>query len=86
MLTNVCKSCGTRIYWARTRSGKAAPIDVTRAGEQDPPRIGSVRLRRQPEDPSRLDAEVVPASERSERLWTNHFETCPHAAAYRRRQ
>lgn len=79
-----CRSCGERIYWARTASGKPMPVDVVRAGNQTPRTVGNVDLRRRTDDPSELTATVVAEASRSPQLWTSHFATCPHAAQHRR--
>lgn len=79
-----CRSCGARIYWARTASGIAMPVDELRAGKQATPTVGNVDLRRRRDDPAELTATVVAEASRSPQLWTSHFATCPHAAQHRR--
>lgn len=66
-----CKSCGAAIEWARTVAGKAIPLEPAPDGGNID--IGEVTGR----------AMVVADGKGP---WRTHFQTCPAAAAHRRRR
>lgn len=74
----VCRSCGAPIRWARTRAGKAVPLDAEPADDGNVvlQEDGTARVltRRQ------MDGGGVAAPR-----YTSHFATCPDAARHRRR-
>ena len=72
-----CKSCGAAIKWAKTKEGKAMPIDP------NPTRDGNVRLL------ADGTCEVMILTEAM--LWDgpkykSHFATCPNSAEHRRKR
>lgn len=75
MAFSVCVSCGKRIRWCRTESGRICPLDP------EPHDDGNILV-------DGGIARVVRASERAnyQELYKSHFATCPNAVAHRRRQ
>lgn len=80
MKITTCRSCGARVFWARTDRGRLMPLDETPTpeGQFAVGRTSSgdliARHRSKIED---LD----PFTE----LYTCHFNTCPDAPVWRRR-
>jgi len=73
---DLCESCDAEIFWARTQSGKAMPVDV------DPRPDGNVVVVDQ--DP--LTVLVLKGGEPAGGLrYVSHFATCSHANQHRRR-
>jgi hypothetical protein len=76
-----CRSCGARVIWAETPSGKAQPIDA------EPNARGSVFLR--PQDDPRQPPVVQPLSKlagierRMAIAFMPHHATCPQAAQWK---
>ena len=71
---STCKSCGARIVWAKTTTGKSMPLDP------DPVAGGNVVLER---DGVGWVARIVQPDPEFERL-VSHFATCPNAKAHRK--
>jgi len=67
-----CKSCGARIYWCVTTTGKRMPVNATESAS------GNLLLELQPG--GELLARYVSPGEGTH---TSHFATCPHAAQHR---
>ena len=67
-----CKSCGARIMWCITITGKRMPVDA-----RESPR-GNLTLEPQPD--GELLARYVPPGEGTH---SSHFATCPNAAEHR---
>ena len=81
MASPTCSSCGARILWATTTTGKAMPIDVV------PPGDGNVRLVKGGAPSGGLLAEVLTTDQREAHkgtLYVSHFVTCPQAKEHRR--
>lgn len=91
-----CSSCGARITWARTSSGKAIPLDVG-----DDPTGNLMVVDRHgvtlPAPVARAAVErgyaTVMVARRGHRSidpdlphWRSHFATCPHATHHRVRK
>lgn len=81
-----CRSCGARIFFALTTSGKSMPIDA------EPTENGNVVLAEPAEIAAALGTPRVrvvssknPAPEGAVR-YVSHFTTCPNAAFHRRRR
>jgi len=78
-----CNTCGAPMYWARTRDGKAIPIDVK------PTPKGNILLTyNQSRDD--LNAKVYAPNNThnippGRNRYTSHFATCPDADKHRRR-
>ena len=67
-----CKSCGARIMWAVTSTGKKMPVDARESSR------GNLTLERQP-DGELLARYVSPGAG----THTSHFATCPNADQHR---
>ncbi len=67
---SACRSCGARIVWAKTSTGKAIPVDA------DPVEHGNIVLS------SGGVAEVGPAGSGTH---VSHFATCPERDEWRKR-
>ncbi len=81
MAIPTCSSCGARILWATTTTGKAMPIDVVPAVD------GNVRLAKGGAPSGGLLAEVLTTEQRADyrgTLYVSHFATCAHAKEHRR--
>lgn len=68
-----CDSCGAPIVWAKTRSGKAIPVNV------DPSPSGNLALR----DGVAVVVTAIDGMNAPHR-YLSHFATCPHAGQWRR--
>jgi len=85
-----CRSCGTKLVWAATSTGKRAPFDA------EPTLTGNTVLvhRTVGEAPiARTATKEEQATRDDERLqlaqrvlFLSHFSTCPDAAKYRKRK
>ncbi|QVL32326.1 hypothetical protein KIH39_26425 [Telmatocola sphagniphila] len=72
-----CASCGAKMLWSTTKSGRSMPLDT------EPAATGNILLH--PDG----TCEVVPSAEleakRNETpLYLSHFATCPGAASHRK--
>ena len=67
-----CKSCGARIMWCITSTGKRMPVDARESFR------GNLTLEPQPD--GELLARYVEAGTGTH---TSHFATCPNAAEHR---
>ena len=67
-----CKSCGARVMWCVTTTGKRMPVDA-----RESPR-GNLTLALQP-DGELLARYTYPGTG----THTSHFATCPHADQHR---
>lgn len=74
MTRNTCASCSASIFWARTGSGKAIPIDAA------PTPTGNVELDGDTAKSWGTSHEWPEGAVR----YTSHFATCPHAAEHRK--
>lgn len=68
---SACRSCGARIVWATTTSGKAAPFEIDETGKWE---IGADGVARRFPD----------AKFASPERYTSHFATCKNAASHRK--
>lgn len=70
-----CRSeaCGAVIIWARSRDGKAIPLDVEPTADGNLALVGGI-------------AEAYGLEHAAEKLprYTSHFATCPDAPAFRK--
>jgi hypothetical protein len=73
---NICRSCGARVLWVRTATGKPMPVDPR------PNPSGNIRLRGNPDVLGQEDLRHLPAGSP---LYLSHFVTCPQAGQHRRR-
>jgi hypothetical protein len=73
MKTSHCKSCGAEIIWAKTKNGKAIPIDA------EPCKDGNISLYN--EMAIVMDMREIAFYDGP--LYTSHFVTCPQADEYR---
>ena len=72
-----CRSCGERIYWAKTVAGKSMPLNVEKSSR------GNIRI---------VDSlaavltveELEAARAAGEKLWVCHFATCTSAKKHRK--
>jgi hypothetical protein len=71
-----CRSCGTPIFFARTRDGNLMPLESL----PPPPGQGNVILQRTLE--GKDEAITVKPGEGKYR---SHFATCPNAQSFRRK-
>jgi hypothetical protein len=73
MITALCRSCGTPIYWLRHHvTGKLAPIDIEEGFG------GNITI-----DLDAAEYTIVPkGSSPSPNRHRNHFATCPQAAKH----
>jgi hypothetical protein len=86
---SVCNSCGARIIWARTVTGKKMPIDADPVGAEE----GGIELEIDPErdEPVEPLARVLGYVTRVAReavgipIYRSHFASCPNAAAHRKK-
>jgi hypothetical protein len=82
--TSGCRSCGARIVWAITSSGKRMPVDAASSP------IGNIMLVspdgsiEEPPSALVLHTEADMAGVPPEQLHLSHFVTCPKAANWRR--
>lgn len=83
---SACRSCGAQIVWARTKRGKAMPVDAQHTPD------GTIALVEDPHS-GELTAHVVGKPTPmafvdgvwvEPRRYTSHFETCPDADAHRK--
>jgi len=74
-----CSSCGAPIIWAKSKAGKAMPVDA------EPVRDGNVMLE---QHGLRVTAVVTGESMLPgvQTLYKSHFATCPNADAHRKRR
>lgn len=80
-MSAACDSCGARIRWVHTSTGKAMPVDDL------PTEDGNVVLVKPDGGP--LVARVITKGEHVDALtarFKSHFATCPDAAKHRRRK
>lgn len=71
---SVCRSCGKRITWVKTASGKAMPID------EEPVENGNLVI------DNGVAVHVPPGSKQEgELLYVSHFATCKNKAQHRRK-
>jgi hypothetical protein len=75
-VTDVCRSCGAPIVWARTDSGKRMPVDA------DPSEDGTLVLE---QAGAVLRAHVVGTVPGEGSRHRAHFATCPDAESWRKR-
>ena len=89
-----CTSCGAKLIWALTDSGRHMPVDPEPVPAALIPeaRNGNVVLWYEVDDKDQPIGQqcVSYATEEQKRdpkvpLWTSHFATCPNAVAHRRR-
>jgi hypothetical protein len=76
-----CRSCGAKIFWAKTVRGRAIPLDV------EPSPKGNIILKgglahyiTAATRAERADGEAVPE------VYLTHFATCPFAGTHRRKE
>jgi hypothetical protein len=72
-----CRSCGAPLLWARTKRGRAIPLDPQERPD------GNVAVT------FTLDGDGTPLAQvvaRGAGGHVAHFDTCPHAAEHRRRR
>lgn len=74
-----CKSCGARIFWAKTTAGKAIPIDAAAS-----PRGNLVTFFEKRTGNVRAETYTLIAHGRDAVLRTAHFATCQSADQHRR--
>lgn len=74
MSPSTCRSCGARILWVRTATGKAMPLDAL------PRADGNVVV-------EGGQAVLLPRGEHrgGVKHYVSHFATCPQAAIHRKR-
>lgn len=75
-----CKSCGAKVLWTITESGKRMPVDF------DPHPEGDVQLTRGADEhgaPAWRSRYVRRGEPRPAVTRRSHFATCPHASRHR---
>jgi hypothetical protein len=78
-----CRSCGKRILFIRTKSGKNMPVDTTFVNYKNNPG-GKDRIVLPSGDVIACDANVD-AKDADGYGYISHFATCPNANKHRRR-
>lgn len=76
---NNCRSCGARITWLRSLSGKSIPVD------EDPVEGGNIVVLG-PSDSCRVyrNAEAAQSENPDKPRYVSHFATCPQAGEWRK--
>lgn len=75
-----CNSCGARIIWARTSTGRSMPVDAEPTDDGNVELLPLVHSQRSPE------AIVHPQPPMGAGpLRLSHFASCPHADQWRKR-
>ncbi len=77
MKTATCRSCGAGIVWAKTKSGKLCPFDLTLSPEGK----WGIDDRQTPPLAEKIEAHIGVSTPG----FTSHFATCPDALKWRRR-
>ena len=80
-----CKSCDRAIVWAQTEKGKMMPVDLAPAHHKQgkfylfrrADRIEAIHIQ------SKHDS-AYGARQRTDKVYTSHFSTCPNADQHRR--
>ena len=78
-----CSSCGGKIFWAITRTGKSMPVDA------EPSESGPLVLNLRGGEFGKLHVEKFYAPKHGSadrRRYTSHFSTCPNADEHRRKE
>ncbi len=80
---NVCRSCNAPVIWARTRKGKAMPVDrlpTVKGNIQLVPQRGGAALAH-----VLTKGELEAARAEGETLHMSHYASCPQGRNWRRR-
>ncbi len=80
-MITTCKSCGARILWALTATGKRMPIDSEPSEKGTLFLVGLAAI----DHRSTLE-DARQAREKAAPRYTSHFATCPAAAVHRRKR
>jgi hypothetical protein len=77
--SGACRSCGQRMLWAKTESGKSIPLDPEPAPDGNVALDGAVAMVLGPEAAAQCRAA-------GGRLYKSHFATCSHPERHRKEQ
>jgi hypothetical protein len=77
-----CKSCGARITFAKSTTGKASPFEADDNGLWTIRNGEAVYLGTPDKQPAQLELGKTP--EAPEPRFTSHFAKCPHSAKWRK--
>jgi hypothetical protein len=87
-MSTTCHSCGASIFWAKTESGKAMPVDAKPSPKgtlvlRYPEHVGDTVVLDDDEPATMINANKAEAPD-GEPRFASHFATCPQAAAHRK--
>lgn len=78
---SVCSSCGARVIWCKTVTGKNMPVDA------EPVENGNLVIRKRG---SNMLALVIKAEQREDvegqPRYVSHFATCPNSRSHRKKR
>lgn len=75
---SACRSCGAPVLWARTRAGKAMPLDAAPTADGNVALLGTNGC-------EVLAGQSLAAARAEHReLYLTHYATCPQADAWRK--